>query len=60
MENWMFMSTALWDKRDLFNIFYGTGPMFMFDKELWEKEKGRFVHSYKNISPVLRAVAMLK
>jgi hypothetical protein len=47
---------ALWDKRDLFNILYGTGPMFMFDKEVWEKEKGRFVQSYKNISPVLRAV----
>ena len=27
---------ALWDKRDLFNVLYGTPPMFMFDRKLWE------------------------
>ncbi len=26
---------ALWDKRDLFNILYGTPPMFMFNRRLW-------------------------
>ncbi|MBN2592001.1 MAG: hypothetical protein JXA81_00735 [Sedimentisphaerales bacterium] len=47
---------ALWQKRDLFNILYGTAPMFMFDRNLWEKDKERFTQSYKNICEVTRAV----
>jgi hypothetical protein len=47
---------ALWQKRDLFNILYGTAPMFMFDRSLWEKNKERFARSYKNICDVTRAV----
>jgi len=47
---------ALWQKRDLFNILYGTAPMFMFDSRLWEQEKDRFARSYKNICDVTRAV----
>ena len=31
---------ALWDKRDLFNILYGTPPMLMFDRALWTNNKG--------------------
>jgi hypothetical protein len=47
---------ALWQKRDLFNILYGTAPMFMFDSQVWEQYKGRFAQSYKNICDVTRAV----
>jgi len=47
---------ALWRKRDLFNILYGTAPMFMFDRSLWEQNKERFARSYKNICEVTRAV----
>jgi hypothetical protein len=47
---------ALWRKRDLFNILYGTAPMFMFDSRLWEQNKERFAQSYKNICDVTRAV----
>lgn len=47
---------ALWDKRDLFNILYGTPPMFMFNEQIWKDNKERFVQSYKNICPVVRAV----
>jgi len=47
---------ALWQKRDLFNILYGTAPMFMFDRQVWEQYKGRFARSYKNICNVTRAV----
>jgi len=47
---------ALWDKRDLFNILYGTPPMFMFNRQIWKKNKTRFVQSYKNVCPVARAV----
>jgi len=46
---------ALWDKRDLFNLLYGTPPMFMFDQKLWERERDRFVRSWKTIAPVARA-----
>ncbi len=48
---------ALWDKRDLFNVLYGVPPMFMFNRQLWEKEKARFVQSYENTCPVVRQVA---
>jgi len=47
---------ALWDKRDLFNILYGTPPMFMFTRQGWNQNKDRFVQSYKNVCPVARAV----
>lgn len=45
---------ALWDKRDLFNVLYGTGTMFMFDRKLWEQNRARFVQSYKNTCPYIR------
>jgi hypothetical protein len=47
---------AIWDKRDLFNILYGTPPMFMFNRQVWNQNKERFVQSYKNVCPVARAV----
>ncbi len=47
---------ALWAKRDLFNILYGTAPMFMFNRQIWEQYKDRFVQSYKDICPIIREV----
>jgi hypothetical protein len=47
---------AVWRKRDLFNVLYGTPPMFMFDRQLWAQNKERFAASYKDICPVVRAV----
>ncbi|MDQ3813242.1 MAG: carbohydrate binding domain-containing protein, partial [Armatimonadota bacterium] len=44
----------VWDRRDLFNILYGTPPMYMFDKATWAKDKARFVQSYQNICPLVR------
>lgn len=48
---------GLWDRRDLWNALYGTPPMFMFflDWSRWEKNKARFVQSYKTATPVARA-----
>jgi hypothetical protein len=46
---------ALWNKRDLFNVLYGTPPMFMFERDSWEKNKARFVQSYKNTYACVRA-----
>jgi hypothetical protein len=45
----------VWDRRDLLNSLYGTPPMFMFNRKLWEQNKERFVKSYKAIEPVARA-----
>jgi hypothetical protein len=47
---------ALWDKRDLFNLLYGTPPMFMFNRDFWQQHKERFAQSYKDICPAVRAV----
>ncbi|MGQ9524332.1 MAG: glycoside hydrolase [Armatimonadota bacterium] len=47
---------AIWDRRDLFNILYGTPPMFMFTREMWTKNKDRFVRSYRDVCTVARAV----
>jgi hypothetical protein len=47
---------TLWDKRDLFNVLYGVPPMFMFNRNLWEQNKARFVQSYKNTCPHVRKV----
>ncbi|MFC1635188.1 glycoside hydrolase [Planctomycetota bacterium] len=47
---------ALWTKRDLFNILYGTSPMFMFNRQVWEQYGDRFAQSYKNVCPVVRSV----
>lgn len=47
---------SLWEKRDLFNLLYGTPPMFMFDRKLWQAQKDRFVQSYRNTCPYVRAV----
>ncbi|MCX8155941.1 MAG: glycoside hydrolase [Verrucomicrobiae bacterium] len=51
---------ALWDKRDLFNLLYGTPPMFMFNRKLWEENKARFVQSYQTICPTVRRVGYLE
>jgi hypothetical protein len=47
---------SLWDKRDLFNVLYGTPPMYMFNRKLWDENKARFVRSYQTICPTVRAV----
>lgn len=47
---------AVWDKRDLFNLLYGTPPMFMFDRAIWEQNKDRFAQSYKAICPVVKQI----
>jgi len=47
---------ALWDKRDLFNILYGTPPMFVLHRETWQKNRDRFIQSYRNVCPIAREV----
>ena len=44
----------VWQRRDLFNILYGTPPMFMFNRDTWQKEKVHFVSSYQAICGLAR------
>jgi len=46
---------ALWDRRDRWNLLYGTPPMFMFHRKLWEDNRDRFLESYQTAAPVARA-----
>jgi len=39
----------VWERRDQINVLYGTPPMYMFDKEMWESNKQRFVESYRKV-----------
>ena len=45
----------LWDRRDLWNALYGTPPMFMFDRKIFDANRDRFVQSYQATCPVARA-----
>ncbi len=51
---------SLWDRRDLFNALYGTPPMFMFNRSVWERYKDRFVQSYQTATPVARATGYVE
>lgn len=39
-------------KKDLFNILYGTMPMWHINRELWESHKAEYVESYRAILSV--------
>ena len=43
-----------WDKRDQFNSLYGTPPLFLFDKAVWEKNKAHFARTYRTVCPLVR------
>ena len=45
----------LWEKRDLFNMLYGTMGMFMFNGVQWQADREKFVKSYRRTSPIARA-----
>ncbi|HEY0866869.1 MAG TPA: glycoside hydrolase [Fimbriimonas sp.] len=47
-----------WDLRDLWNVLYGTPPMYFTDAAGFEKHRDRFVESYRKIASVLRHTAM--
>ncbi len=44
----------VWPQRDLFNILYGTPPLFMFDRTIWEKDKAHFAQTYHDVCPLIR------
>ncbi|MBN2442106.1 MAG: carbohydrate binding domain-containing protein [Spirochaetales bacterium] len=44
----------VWRIRDLFNLLYGTGPLYIMDPERWKKEKKRFIGSYETATMISR------
>jgi len=50
----------LWDRRDLFNALYGTPPMFMFNRKLWQENRARFVQSYQATASIARATGYVE
>ncbi len=45
---------ALWRRRDLWNALYGTPPMYMFNRAEWNRDRDRFLESYRIATPVHR------
>ncbi|MBU5348307.1 glycoside hydrolase [Paenibacillus lautus] len=46
----------IWWKKDLFNILYGTAPLWSIDQERWECFQVTFVESYNRICPWLQQI----
>jgi len=46
----------IWWKKDLFNILYGTAPVWCLDRPRWEKFKHTFIESFNNIGPWLQQI----
>jgi hypothetical protein len=46
----------IWWKKDLFDILYGTAPVWCLDRPRWEKFRETFIESYKNIGPWLEQI----
>jgi len=46
----------LWHKKDLFNILYGTVPMYLWGKEDFDAMKHAIVKSYKRGCPIVEKV----
>jgi hypothetical protein len=46
----------IWWKKDLFNILYGSAPLWSIDRERWETYKNTFIQSYKNFGPWLEQI----
>ena len=46
----------IWDRRTLFNILYGTSPMFLYTEKQWPVIKDHVVETCKKTIPICRAV----
>jgi hypothetical protein len=46
----------IWWKKDLFNILYGSAPLWSIDRDRWESYKNTFIQSYNNICPWLQKI----
>jgi len=49
-------SPEIWWKKDLFNILYGSAPLWSLDDTVWTRYKQSFIDSYKKICPWLSQI----
>lgn len=47
----------LWWKKDLFNMLYGSAPLWSLDLPRWEAFENTFIRSYREICPWLAQIA---
>jgi len=47
----------IWWKKDLFNMLYGSAPLWNLDCERWEEYKNTFIESYKMVCPWLQQIS---
>jgi len=47
----------IWWKKDLFNMLYGSAPLWNLDRERWQEYKYTFIDSYKKVAPWLQQIA---
>jgi len=47
----------IWWKKDLFNMLYGTAPLWSIDRERWDEYKYTFIDSYNMVCPWLQQIA---
>lgn len=47
----------LWWKKDLYNILYGTAPLWSIDSPRWEAFEKTFISSYETVCPWLERIA---
>ncbi|MFD2612645.1 glycoside hydrolase [Paenibacillus gansuensis] len=46
----------IWWKKDLFNILYGTAPLWSIDQDRWASFQDTFLESYNNVCPWLQEI----
>ena len=46
----------IWWKKDLFNVLYGTAPLWSIDRERWDEYKYTFIESYQKVCPWLQQI----
>lgn len=49
---------GFWNVHDLYNILYGSMPLWNLNREYWEAHQQQFAQSYRNVSGWWRKVAM--
>jgi hypothetical protein len=47
----------IWWKKDLFNMLYGSAPLWNLDRERWQEYKYTFIESYNKVCPWLQQIA---
>jgi hypothetical protein len=46
----------IWWKKDLFNILYGSSPLWNIDRDRWESFRNTFIRSYNDVMPWLQKI----